>query len=302
MLDGIRPRPYAVNLRRIIVNSIPATDTLPDAPNDAADDTTPEADKAAARRGCQPLIQLFKSGQLIFSSAWPISAQGREGAGNDTIEDDVAVPSTSEGRSSSLDAPSALPSMHRTGSEHAEAAEGGGETAGSDSTGKQWSAAHREATSQLRWYSDSDGSMRFAVDMPLRGDILMRCRHVGKRGASTSIFRAAFHTGYLQDNVLRLTKNQLDVACQNPNVPSDFFVELIFAPVGAEESKALQLDQIARLPERTEETTSDEYGSSIRSFAGRVDAYDQLVGSDSGVWDAVAKRKVRKGSTRPVKG
>ncbi|CAN0327670.1 unnamed protein product, partial [Ectocarpus sp. 13 AM-2016] len=47
----------------------------------------------------------------------------------------------------------------------------------------------------------------------LQGDLLVRCRHVSPTGRRVSMFRAAFHTGYVPCGVLRLTKQQLDGAC-----------------------------------------------------------------------------------------
>lgn len=64
---------------------------------------------------------------------------------------------------------------------------------GDDSTG-----------SGLRWYSPAEGSVRFAVDVPLSGDILVRCRHFGDGGGRESLFRAAFHTGYVTGGSLVL--------------------------------------------------------------------------------------------------
>ncbi|CAN0586382.1 unnamed protein product, partial [Laminaria digitata] len=41
----------------------------------------------------------------------------------------------------------------------------------------------------------------------------VRCRHLSPNGRRVSMFRAAFHTGYVPCGVLRLTKQQLDGAC-----------------------------------------------------------------------------------------
>ena len=48
------------------------------------------------------------------------------------------------------------------------------------------------------------------------------------------MFRAAFHTGYVPPNVLRLTKEQLDGACNDKRYPDNFFLDLIFDKVDAE--------------------------------------------------------------------
>jgi len=63
-----------------------------------------------------------------------------------------------------------------------------------------------------------------------QGDVLVRCRHLTAKGARVSMFRAAFHTGYVPCGVLRLSKAQLDGACADDRFDDDFFVDLIFAP------------------------------------------------------------------------
>ena len=42
------------------------------------------------------------------------------------------------------------------------------------------------------------------------------------------MFRATVHTSFIVDNVLRLTRNELDGANNNVNYPNDFFIDLIF--------------------------------------------------------------------------
>jgi len=49
----------------------------------------------------------------------------------------------------------------------------------------------------LPWAGEGDGSVAFPVDTVVQGDILIRCRHLAPSGARASMFRAAFHTGYL---------------------------------------------------------------------------------------------------------
>ena len=42
------------------------------------------------------------------------------------------------------------------------------------------------------------------------------------------MFRASVHTSFVQDNVIRLYRDELDGACKNKAYPSDFFIDLIF--------------------------------------------------------------------------
>eukprot|EP00606_Chrysophyceae_sp_TOSAG23-5_P001425 GSChrysophyteH2.ASY1.ANO1.93.1 assembled CDS len=85
----------------------------------------------------------------------------------------------------------------------------------------------------LRWIGESEGCVSFNVDCAVQGDILLRCRHADTQGGRVSMFRAAFHTGYVPQGVLRLTKVQLDGSEGSSRFDDDFFIDLIFASIGA---------------------------------------------------------------------
>lgn len=90
-------------------------------------------------------------------------------------------------------------------------------------------------TSHLASYVPSDGPISIPVGTIVQGDILIRCRHLTETaGHYISMFRAAFHTGYIPPKVLRLTKAQLDCACIDERFKDDFFLDLIFEPCNAE--------------------------------------------------------------------
>lgn len=111
----------------------------------------------------------------------------------------------------------------------------------------------------VKWASTNDGSVSFNVNCMLQGDILVRCRHLTDTGERVSMFRGAFHTGYIPQGILRyvasseclystfrslgvvcrLTKAQLDGACGDSRFDQDFFVDLIFADVQSEGKSAL---------------------------------------------------------------
>lgn len=67
----------------------------------------------------------------------------------------------------------------------------------------------------MQWAYTSDESVAFGVDCVLQGDLLLRGRHLGAGGERVSMFRAAFHTGYVPCGVLRLGRAQLDGACDD---------------------------------------------------------------------------------------
>jgi trimeric autotransporter adhesin len=106
------------------------------------------------------------------------------------------------------------------------------------------------------WVSVDDGAARFSLDVPVSGDCLVRCRHISSSTSSSSggghdretIWRASFHAGYILNNSnstsgsssntsdpagcsLRLSKRQLDLACDDARIDDAFTVELLFAPV-----------------------------------------------------------------------
>ena len=84
---------------------------------------------------------------------------------------------------------------------------------------------------KLKWINQEEGCASFHIDSALQGDILLRVRHAHTNGSRMSMFRAAFHTGYVPLGVLRLTKAQLDGANEDDRFSDDFFIDLIFAPI-----------------------------------------------------------------------
>ncbi|RHY37483.1 hypothetical protein DYB25_012331 [Aphanomyces astaci] len=110
----------------------------------------------------------------------------------------------------------------------------------------------------------------------LQGDILIRCRHLTDAGGRVSMFRAAFHTGYIPLGILRLTKGQLDGACQDNRFASDFFVDLIFAPV-----------------QSTASDGPDGRSEGVALSAQDKHAYDDMLTKDEQFWTDVDQRKAR---------
>jgi len=62
----------------------------------------------------------------------------------------------------------------------------------------------------------------------VENDFLIRCRHFKGNDQRKSMFRASLHTSFVVDNVIRLTKNDLDGATGSETYPEDFFIDLIF--------------------------------------------------------------------------
>lgn len=136
---------------------------------------------------------------------------------------------------------------------------------------------------QLRWVASSEGSASFRVDCPVQGDILLRCRHASASGTRVSMFRAAFHTGYISGGVLRLTKAQLDGSASDPRYPDDFFVDLIFAPI----SKSNDADLLGG------EAPQASTDNGIVIDASLTDKYEQGLHKDARFWESITARKNR---------
>jgi len=199
MLDGVKPNPEPLLLRRILINSVPTF---------GADENGSE--------GCCPYIQLFKNGKLIISAA-----------------------ATSE------------------------------KATDSNNTS--------DSKTNLKWISTMEGNASFRLECAVQGDILIRCRHCSTTGAKISMFRAAFHTGYISGGVLRLTKAQLDGTAGDPRYPEDFFIDLIFSPFDPSSLKDMEADGLS----------SDKYETGIHK--------------DIRFWEAISLRKSKSKKRRSRK-
>jgi protein-tyrosine phosphatase len=146
---------------------------------------------------------------------------------------------------------------------------------------------------ELKWINCSEGSVSFTVDSAVQGDLLLRCRHADASGTRVSMFRAAFHTGYVPCGVLRLTKAQLDGACSDARFDEEFFIDLIFAPV--EKANRNPATPGVGAPSST---PSD---SGLMIDLSSSDKYEQSLHRDTRFWDAVAARKTRSKKRRSRK-
>lgn len=136
-----------------------------------------------------------------------------------------------------------------------------------------------------------DGSVPFHIEQVIQGDILIRCRHLTFKKQRVSMFRAAFHTGYVPPNVLRLSKSQLDGACTDKRYADDFFLDLIFEKVDAETATKHLEEQEA------EEVTDGDGESKVTRGKGPIvtaSSYDTMLHGDSRFWDVITKRRQEK--------
>ncbi|KAG7399215.1 hypothetical protein PHYBOEH_009381 [Phytophthora boehmeriae] len=138
----------------------------------------------------------------------------------------------------------------------------------------------------IQWASTNDGSLSFNVNCMLQGDVLIRCRHLTDAGERVSMFRGAFHTGYIPQGILRLTKAQLDGACGDSRFDQDFFVDLIFADVETEGKTAgveAGAGDLANAPKSEGISLNEEDRQ----------AYEDMLHRDEAFWEDIEDRKKR---------
>jgi protein-tyrosine phosphatase len=192
-----------------------------------------------------------------------------------------------------------------------------GEERGMEATNKKESMTNQSQKLQLRWVRSSEMSVSFNVDCAVQGDILLRCRHADNSGSRVSMFRAAFHTGYVQAGVLRLTRVQLDGA-SSVHFDEDFFIDCIFAPIEKGQVSSTSNDTFSSSDDggksglkeggQVGDKASGGPGSNVPNTIGvsgapsdqgltidasSVDRYEMSLHKDSRFWEAVATRKTR---------
>ena len=152
----------------------------------------------------------------------------------------------------------------------------------------------------IKSYYPSDGSFAFQIDCVVQGDVLIRCRHLSETGERVSMFRAAFHTGYIPCGIQRLTKAQMDGACHDDRFQQDFFVDLIFSPMDAHGgdgeggSGGSGAGGGGGGGGAEGASSGAEVTDAGLSITGKdQEAYRAMVEHSSSFWDEIAKRKVR---------
>lgn len=232
MLDGVRPSQPPLMLKRIIMSEAPKFGKRPALPSgEGSDESVP----AEALFGCAPYLQIFKAGNLVFTTAASVN--------------------------------------------------------------------YAQTKDDLPFCTTSDGPVSFLTEAVVQGDILLRCRHLTKSGQRVSMFRCAFHTGYVPPKVLRLTKAQLDGACSDKRFADDFFLDLIFEPCDeATASKHLMNNPEKAVVESSKggdgegpanEAAERRSGGTVGSASNTVSAsaYDTMLHRDSRFWEVITERR-----------
>lgn len=134
------------------------------------------------------------------------------------------------------------------------------------------------------WVSPADGAVRFEPNSALADDVLIRCRHHALDGMRETMWRTQFHVGYVSGNMLRLSKRQLDGACNDDRFDDNFFVELVFAPFVSTETDAAGAsggESDARAP---------EVEGTLRVLPGDVASLASVEQEASSFWDDIHAR------------
>jgi hypothetical protein len=161
----------------------------------------------------------------------------------------------------------------------------------------------QQSEEELPFVQVVDGTVPFNIGEIVEGDILIRCRHLTFHKKRISMFRAAFHTGYVPPNILRLTKVQLDGACNDDRYPDNFFLDLIFEKVDAE-VMAKHLKENAE--EEVDDPDKDQADKKGKGGAiVKASKFDSMLQGDSRFWDVIHKKRqehIKQGNEDPFWG
>ena len=264
MLDGVRPQPHHLLLRRAIMNDVPAFVQQREVLSGGKGPDGGNLRETVEEPGCCPYVQLFKNGKMIAT----------------------AVPVNHDERTRTLQ----VASRDQLLQQRQEDASGGKEEIGNTP------AKLQKPKLELKWVPTSEGTATFSLDCAVQGDILLRCRHAELvSGQRVSMFRAAFHTGYVPSGVLRLTKAQLDGAGADPRFTDEFFLDLIFAPIepncngGKSDAGNNRSSNSSNCGSVGEEKQPTDSGIQVEGeFSER---YEQTLHRDVRFWESIAARK-----------
>ncbi len=172
----------------------------------------------------------------------------------------------------------------------------GNEVKQKERTGSSSQYHHQQPTqhvAQPQWIYKNEESISFRMDFPLCGNILLRGRHIDSSGRRVSMFRSAFHTGYISTGVLRLIKSELDGANVDPRFDDDFFLDLVFDVAekneGSPEGTAVLPN--ARTNEKERLNSSRNTPMKKMSDSRESDDYDSMLLKDEHFWDNIEERK-----------
>ena len=168
--------------------------------------------------------------------------------------------------------------------------------------------ANDQDKSKIPWCVSSQASnglnnkkqqLVFHMDAAIQGDVFLRCRHMSSEGRRISMFRVALHTGYIvAPKVLRIKKSEIDGACGDSRIPSDFYIDLVFETCDADTaSKFLNEEQIesngtSKEPSAdTEDSKAEESAKASSAVITPKCPYDAMLYDDDRVWVSISNRQ-----------
>ncbi|KAA0158150.1 hypothetical protein FNF28_06390 [Cafeteria roenbergensis] len=130
-------------------------------------------------------------------------------------------------------------------------------------------------------------SFKMSVGLPVRGDLLLRCRHLpSEGGAPVTAFRVSVHVGYIPGFVLRLGRSGVDVSPGADAWSPDTLLELTFAAAGAASQRLA--DDVATTGGASVGTAAElKRGGSADSGTLRA----ALLAEEDGFWDSSARSR-----------
>jgi tensin len=172
--------------------------------------------------------------------------------------------------------------------------------------------SYQQDEQELPFCHIAQGPVSFNIEQVLQGDVLIRCRHLTATGQRVSMFRVAIHTGYVPPKVMRLSKGELDGACNDKRFGQDFFLDLIFEPCDAEmasqhlntgkaETESAESKEQKRDESETKDDEKKDSESNKSEKGGTIvtaSVYDSMLHRDSRFWDVIAERREQHSSTQ----
>jgi len=118
--------------------------------------------------------------------------------------------------------------------------------------GKMLYSSRDDKNNELKGYRIKDETIKFEPNVPLHGDVLLRCRHLTDKSneekmVATSVFRIAFNTGYVQRDSLVLERDELDGTGSSKKFQDSFRVEMYFQESDASVPSSMK-DDVAIKP------------------------------------------------------
>ena len=122
-------------------------------------------------------------------------------------------------------------------------------------------------------YFLSDISISFDINIQIQGDVLIRCRHLGRDNKPLTIFRTMFHAAFTTEFVIRFSKHDLDGADKDDRFLNEFTMDLFLSE--NEEAQESDLEGVGLINlkneknSRTKEESDEELDDYFKSLENK---------------------------------